>query len=97
MNFNNFTTKSQEVIQRAIDLTRQANQQQIEPVHLLKAIITEGESVVKFIFQKTGISATNITAKVDEEIRKLPRVEGGDQYFSRETDSVFDKAVDISQ
>lgn len=97
MNFNNFTTKSQEVIQRAIDLTRQANQQQIEPVHLLKAIITEGESVVKFIFQKTGISATNITANVDEEIRKLPRVEGGDQYFSRETDSVFDKAVDISQ
>ena len=97
MNFNNFTTKSQEVIQRAISMTRQANQQQIEPVHLLKAIITEGESVVKFIFQKTGISTSNISAKVDEEIRRLPKVDGGDQYFSRDTDSVFDKAVDISQ
>ena len=51
MNFNNFTIKSQEIVQKAIDYTKQAGQQQIEPVHLLKAIISESETIVNFIFQ----------------------------------------------
>ena len=54
MNFNNFTIKSQEVVQKAIDYTKQAGQQQIEPVHLLKAILSESETIVNFIFQKLG-------------------------------------------
>ena len=52
MNFNNFTIKSQEAIQKAVEITRSAGQQAIEPVHLLKAVMQEGESVVKFIFKK---------------------------------------------
>ncbi|MGN1173360.1 MAG: ATP-dependent Clp protease ATP-binding subunit, partial [Muribaculaceae bacterium] len=97
MNFNSFTTKSQEVIQKAVDITRQNGQQQIEPVHLLKAVISEGESVVKFLFQKTGVSLNAVTAKVDDEIRRLPKVSGGDQYFSRDAEGVLNKAVDIAQ
>ncbi len=52
MNFNNFTIKSQEVVQKAIELTRQSGQQQIEPVHILKALISESETIVNFVFQK---------------------------------------------
>ena len=97
MNFNSFTTKSQEVIQKAVDITRQNGQQQIEPVHLLKAVISEGESVVKFLFQKTGVSLNAVTAKVDVKIRRLPKVSGGDQYFSRDAEGVLNKAVDLAQ
>ena len=97
MNFNSFTTKSQEVIQKAVDITRQSGQQQIEPVHLLKAIINEGESVIKFLFQKTGVNINAVTAKVDDEIHRLPKVSGGEQYFSRTTDDIMNKAVDLAQ
>lgn len=97
MNFNSFTTKSQEVIQKAVDITRQSGQQQIEPVHLLKAIINEGESVIKFLFQKTGVNINAVTARVDDEIRRLPKVSGGEQYFSRTTDDIMNKAVDLAQ
>ena len=97
MNFNSFTTKSQEVIQKAVDITRQSGQQQIEPVHLLKAVINEGESVIKFLFQKTGVNINAVTARVDDEIRRLPKVSGGEQYFSRTTDDIMNKAVDLAQ
>ena len=52
MNFNNFTIKSQEAIQKAVEITRTGKNQAIEPVHLLKGVIGEGESVVNFIFSK---------------------------------------------
>lgn len=54
MNFNNFTIKSQEAIQKAFELTKGNGNQAIEPVHLLKGVIEEGESLVKFIFAKVG-------------------------------------------
>ena len=63
MNFDNFTIKSQEAIQQAVNIVRQNNGQSIEPVHLLKAIIDKGESVVKFIFQKLGVNENQIKAQ----------------------------------
>ena len=54
MNFNNFTIKSQEAIQKALEYAREAGNQAIEPVHILKGVMSEGESVVKFIFAKVG-------------------------------------------
>lgn len=51
MNFDNFTIKSQEAIQMAVDTVRRNGGQVVEPEHLLKAVIVKGESVVKFIFQ----------------------------------------------
>ena len=63
MNFNSFTIKSQEAIQKALELTRSAGQQQIEPVHLLKAIMLEGEALVKFIFQKVGANMGLVSSR----------------------------------
>ena len=76
MNFNSFTIKSQEAIQKALELTRGAGQQQIEPVHLLKAIMLEGESLVKFIFQKVGANQAIAMQQTDREISALPKVSG---------------------
>ena len=68
MNFNNFTIKSQEAIQKAVEITRGAGTQAIEPVCLLKGVIDEGESVLKFIFQKIGANPAVVIRQVDMEI-----------------------------
>ncbi len=94
MNFNNFTIKSQEAVHQAITLTQSKNQQSIEPAHLMKAILTEGESITNFIFQKLGINTQQFNIILDREIDSLPKVSGGEPYLSRETNAVLQKAVD---
>lgn len=97
MNFNNFTIKSQEIIQKAIDFTKQAGQQQIEPVHILKAILSESETIVNFIFQKLGANLNGVTMQVDQAISSLPKVSGGEVFLSRESNDALQKAVDFSK
>ncbi len=97
MNFNNFTIKSQEVVQKAIDFTKQSGQQQIEPGHLLKAIISESETIVNFIFQKLGANLNGVKMGVDQTIASLPRVSGGDVVLSRESNEALQKSVDFSK
>jgi len=96
MNFNNFTIKAQEVVQKSIDLTHSSHQQSIEPAHLMKAIILEGESVTGFIFQKLGINLQLINNILDSQIASFPKVSGGEPFLSRETNAVLQKAVDFS-
>ncbi|MCC8143843.1 MAG: ATP-dependent chaperone ClpB, partial [Tannerellaceae bacterium] len=74
----------------------QNNQQVIEPVHLLKAVIMTGESVTNFIFQKLGINAQNLNMILDRQIQSYPRVSGGEPYLSKESNAVLQKAVDYS-
>ncbi len=97
MNFNNFTIKSQEAIQKAVELTRTAGQQAIEPVHLLKAVVSEGDSLVKFIFQKIGANLPLMLANLDREIDALPKVSGSEPYLSRTSNDVLQRALDIAK
>ncbi len=98
MNFNNFTIKSQEAVQKAFELTKAAGNQAIEPVHLLKGVISEGESVVKFIFAKVGANMSQLTAQVDREIASLPKVSGGGEpYLSRYSNDVLQRSLDIAK
>lgn len=97
MNFNNFTIKSQEIVQKALELCQQNGQQQIEPVHILKALIGESESIVNFIFQKLGAGVQAVVGAVDRDIAKLPKVSGGDVHLSRESNDALLKAVDFSK
>ena len=97
MNFNNFTIKSQEVIQKAIDLTRQNGQQLIEPVHILKALIGESETIVNFVFQKLGANLNSVNLAIDKDIQSLPKVSGGDVTLSRESNEALQKAIDFSK
>ena len=94
MNLNNFTIKSQEAVQKAVELVTRQNQQNIEATHLLKAVILTGESVVNFLFQKLGINLQGLNAALDRKIASYPKVEGGEPYLSREANAVLQKAVD---
>ena len=97
MNFNNFTIKSQEAIQKSVEITRKSGSQAIEPVHLLKGVMTEGDSLVKFIFQKTGANLNQVQVVVDREIASLPRVTGAEPYFSRTSNDVLQKSLDVAE
>ena len=98
MNFNNFTIKSQEAIQKAFELTKANGNQAIEPVHILKGVLTEGESLVKFIFAKVGANIGQLSAAVDREMSTLPRVSGGGEpYLSRYSNDVLQRSLDIAK
>ena len=96
MNLNNFTIKSQEAVQQAVQLVQKNNQQVIEPVHLLKAVIMTGESVTNFLFQKLGVNIQNLNMVLDRQIESYPKVSGGEPYLSSESNAVLQKAIDYS-
>ena len=97
MNFNNFTIKSQEAIQKAVEIARSSGNQAIEPIHLLKGVMTEGESLVNFIFSKVGASSATLMRQIDEKIAAEPRVSGGEPYLSRTSNDVLQKALDFAK
>ena len=97
MTFDKFTIKAQEAVQEAVNTAQQAGQQAIEPVHLLQGILVKSRDVTNFIFQKLGVNAMQIEKLVQEELKHLPRVEGGQPYFSNDTNKVLERAVADSQ
>ena len=97
MNFNNFTIKSQEAVQQAVNLVQSQGQQAIEPEHLMASVLKVGENVTNFIFQKLGVNGQQIATVLDKQIASLPKVSGGEPYLSRGTNEVLQKAVDYSK
>jgi ATP-dependent Clp protease ATP-binding subunit ClpB len=97
MTFDKFTIKAQEAIQEAVNTAQMAHQQAIEPVHLLQGVMQKGRDVTNFVFQKLGVNAMQIENLVQQELKHLPRVEGGQPYFSNDSNSVLEKAVEDSQ
>lgn len=98
MNFNNFTIKSQEAVQKAIEITKERGQQAIEPAHILLGVIMSGENVVNFLFQKLGANPAYITSVLNKEIDSFPKVSGGGEaYLSRESNSALEKAMDYAK
>ncbi|MDR3262619.1 MAG: ATP-dependent Clp protease ATP-binding subunit, partial [Tannerella sp.] len=94
MNLTNFTIKSQEAVQQAIRLVAEHNRQAIEPVHLLKAVMTVGESVVRFLLRKLDVNIPALEKAVDLRMERYPKVSGGEPYLSREANAVLQKAID---
>ena len=97
MTFDKFTIKAQEAILEAVNTAQMAHQQAIEPVHLLQGIMQKGRDVTNFVFQKLGVNAMQIENLVQQELKHLPRVEGGQPYFSNDSNTVLEKAVEDSQ
>jgi len=97
MNFEKFTIKSQEAIQKAIELAQTNGQQAIETAHLLKAILTVADAVSQFIVQKLNINIAQLNQSVDGLIRSLPKVSGGQPYVSNETNKVLQTAQSLSE
>ena len=97
MTFDKFTIKAQEVVQEAVNTARQGRQQAVEPTHLLQGVLQKGRDVSNFIFQKLGVNAMQVENLLQQELQHLPRVEGGQPYFSNDTNKVLQRAEDDSQ
>ena len=97
MTFDKFTIKAQEAVQEAVNTAQHAGQQVIEPVHLLQGILQKGRDVTNFVFQKLGVNATQIENLVQQELQHLPRVAGGQPYFSNDSNKVLEQAVQNAQ
>jgi ATP-dependent Clp protease ATP-binding subunit ClpB len=97
MNLNNFTIKSQEAIQHAFEVATGNGQQAVETGHILKGLINSGESVMNFIFGKTGANALQIDKVLNRIIESYPRVTGGEQYLSANSNKVLQLALKASK
>ncbi len=97
MTLDKFTIKAQETIQEAVNTAQRNGQQAIEPEHLLKGILVKGKDICQFLFQKTGANPTQIEKVVDGEIAHLPKVQGGEPYFSSTSNQLLQRAIDISK
>lgn len=96
MDFKQFTTKSQEAIQKAAELAAASGSPAIETSHLLKGIFLEDENVSQFLLQKLGASQQLLNQKLEEDLQKLPKVSGGNAqpYLSSSATQVLTKAKD---
>ena len=97
MTFDKFTIKAQEAVQEAVNTAQQNGQQSIEPVHLLKGVMVKAKDVAGYIFQKLGANASQIEMVVDSEIKRLPRVQGGQPYLSNDANTVLQRAQEFAQ
>ena len=96
MTLDKFTIKAQEAVQEAVNTAQRGGQQTIEPIHLLSGIMSKAKDVTTFIFQKLGVNAQQIDLLVEQDIKHLPRVQGGEPYLSSDTNKVLLKAQDYA-
>jgi ATP-dependent Clp protease ATP-binding subunit ClpB len=96
MNLNNFTIKSQSVVQKALTLAQTNQQQAVETGHLLKALLTEADDVIGFLLKKLNINTSNLVKVLDRIIEGYPKVTGGEAYLSSATNTALQKAIALS-
>ncbi|HMT12762.1 MAG TPA: Clp protease N-terminal domain-containing protein, partial [Ignavibacteria bacterium] len=99
INFNKFTIKSQEAMQEAGEIAANYSNQQIEPAHLLAALIQNNESIAVSLILKIGANADMLRIKAAGLIEQLPKVSSatsGNQYLSNDMQKVLDEAVKVS-
>jgi ATP-dependent Clp protease ATP-binding subunit ClpB len=92
MNLNNFTIKSQEAVQEAVQIALKNGQQAIEPAHILKALIQTDENVISYLLKKLNINQSRIESTLDAVIKSFPKVEGQSQYLSNDSNQTLLKA-----
>ncbi len=96
MNLNNFTIKSQEAIQKATEIAIAKQNQSIETSHLLKGILMVDENVVPYLLKKLNVNFDAFSKALDKLIDSLPKVEGGQQYLSSNSNRALQKASEIA-
>jgi len=97
MNFNNFTIKSQEAVQKAGEIAQAFQNQAIETSHLLKGMLTVDENVIPYLLKKLNVNVPVFARALDKTIESYPKVSGGEPYLSREANQALQKAVALSQ
>ena len=97
MNLNNFTTKSQEAIQKSQQIAQSFGHQQIENEHLFKAILEVDENVTPFILKKLNVNVSLLQQILESTLENFPKVSGGELMLSREANSSLLEADTIAQ
>ncbi|KQS53366.1 ATP-dependent chaperone ClpB [Flavobacterium sp. Leaf359] len=97
MNFNNFTIKSQEAIQRAQQIAQNFGHQQIENEHIVKGIFEVDENVTPFLLKKLNVNLGLLQQILDSTLQSFPKVSGGDIMLSREASSTLNNAANIAK
>lgn len=97
MNFNNFTIKAQEAVQKAVDRAKAGGQQAITPTHLLAGVLEAGENVTQYLLGKLGVNEKMLVTAVENQLASMPRVSGGEPYLDREANAVMQRAMDVAR
>ncbi len=97
MTLDKFTIKAQEAIQAAVALASRNSQQVIEPLHILAGAMEKGKDVVNYLFHKSGINLQVVESAIQNEVSRLPKVSGGEPYFSPDANKVMQTTMSESQ
>lgn len=97
MTLDKFTIKAQEAIQAAVALASRNSQQVIEPLHILAGVMEKGKDVVNYLFHKSGINLQVVESAIQNEVSRLPKVSGGEPYFSPDANKVMQTTMSESQ
>jgi ATP-dependent Clp protease ATP-binding subunit ClpB len=92
MNFNNFTIKAQEAIQKASEIASGNQQQAIENAHLLKGLLLVDENVIHYLLKKLNVNINRLDSQLDELITTFPKVSGSEVYLASSANSTIQKA-----
>jgi ATP-dependent Clp protease ATP-binding subunit ClpB len=95
MNFNNYTIKSQEVLQSATQEAITNGQQAIETGHILKGILSVDENVTPFLLKKLGVNVQAFEGAVESQVKSYPKIDGGQPYLSNKATQVLGKATNF--
>jgi ATP-dependent Clp protease ATP-binding subunit ClpB len=93
MNFNNFTIKAQDAVQKASEITTGNQQQAIETAHLLKGLLLVDENVITYLLKKLNVNLNRLNEILDQQIASYPKVSGSNVYLSSDANSALQKAA----
>ena len=98
MKFDNFTIKSQEAVQKALEMAANGGQQAVGTLHLLAGVLAVGENVTQFLFGKTGVNTASLQEVVNKRLQALPRVQGGGEpYLERDANEVLLRSQQVAK
>ncbi|MEN6609844.1 MAG: ATP-dependent chaperone ClpB [Methanoregulaceae archaeon] len=97
MNFNNFTIKSQEAVQKATEIATAKQNQAIETSHLLKGMLMADENVIPYLLKKLNVNLDRFTQALDGIVDSLPKVTGGDHFLSGDATKALQKADSLAR
>src|SRR5580704_9907446 len=98
LSFDKLTVKAQQALQAAQEMGGREGQQQIEPLHLLWALLAQGDGVVPPLLEKLGVSPASLASEVEKQMARLPKVSGvSQQYLAPATNKILETAFDEAQ
>lgn len=95
MNFNNYTIKSQEAIQKAVEVASGNGQQIVETGHILKAVMEVDENIGNFLFKKLNVNAAHVKAKLEEIINSYVKSSGQEPMLSNDANAALMRATNL--